>query len=64
MSFKEIQEVRDRVVAKLENSETEEVVKLTLEELSTISGGVMGTLCYQWGGYYYNSSRCSEIFHH
>ena len=40
MSFEEIKEARDRVTAKLETREnTDDVLELTLEELSAISGG-------------------------
>ncbi len=39
MSFEQIKEARDRVAAKLENREnTDDVLELTLEELSAISG--------------------------
>ena len=40
MSFEQIKEAGDRVAAKLENREnTDDVLELTLEELSAISGG-------------------------
>ncbi len=40
MSFEEIKEARDRVTAKLETREnTDDLLELTLEELSAISGG-------------------------
>ncbi len=42
MSFEQIKEASDRVAAKLENTEnTDDVLELTLEELTAISGGVM-----------------------
>ena len=42
MSSEQIKEARDRVAAKLENTEnTDDVLELTLEELTAISGGVM-----------------------
>ncbi len=40
MSFEQIKEARERVAAKLKNLEnTDELLELTLEELSAISGG-------------------------
>ena len=40
ISFEQIKEARDRVTAQLENREkTDDVLELTLEELSAISGG-------------------------
>ncbi len=40
MSSEQIKEARDRVAAKLENTEnTDDVLELTLEELYAISGG-------------------------
>ena len=40
MSFEQIKEARNRVAAKLKNLEnTDDLLELTLEELSAISGG-------------------------
>ena len=65
MSFEQIKEVRNRIASQLENAEnSEEILELTLEEISLISGGALlewncfpwidecrEGVCYQWGTY-------------